>query len=120
MMKGLQTDFRLHNGAFLLTEGSEKAADALKFFTLFNKFRVYVSDFGSNFISLLQKPTSYIQANGTILLSVYKNGVKKYVPSVEINSLDIGYLNNDRKNHVIQINYSLTEGKTKAPNVIFI
>lgn len=120
MMKGLQTDFKIYKGAFLLTEGVEKATDAIKFFTLFNKFRVYVSDFGSNFISLLQKPTSYIQANSTILLGVYREGIKKYVPSVEINSLDIGYVNNDRKNHVIQINYSLKEDKVKTPNVIFI
>ena len=121
MAKGLSTKIDLEKGRFLLTEGAEKTRDAIRFYTIFDKFRVYVSDFGSNFVSLLQKPASYIQANSTILLGVYRRGIEKYVPSAQVNSIDVGYLEKDRKTHVIKVDYSVKmEDKTEIQDVIFI
>ena len=121
MSKGLKTSFSLTEGKFLLSTGVEKARDAIRFYTLFNKFRVYVSDFGANFVSLLQKPASYIQANSTILLGVYRKGVEKYVPNVKVNTIDVGYLEGDRKTHVIKVEYSIKEeDKTETHDVTFV
>jgi len=121
MAKGLSTQFNLVEGRFLLTEGVEKARDGIRFYTIFDKFRVYLSDFGANFVSLLQKPASYIQANSTILLGVYRKGVEKYVPNVKVNTIDVGYLAGDRKTHVIKVDYSVKEeDKTETHDVTFV
>ena len=121
MARGLTTEFNLDDGKFLLSDGVEKARDGIKFYTIFDKFRVYVSDFKSNFVSLLQKPASYIQANSTILLGVYRKGLEKYVPNVKVRSIDVGYLVNDRKTHVIKVEYSVKEAdKTETQDVIFV
>jgi len=121
MAKGLTTQVNVVNGRFLLADGVEKARDGIRFYTIFDKFRVYVSDFGSNFVSLLQKPASYVQANSTILLGVYRKGIEKYVPDVSINTIDIGYLKSDRKTHVMKIDYSVKEeDKTVTHDVIFV
>ena len=121
MAKGLSTQFNLVEGRFLLTEGVEKARDGIRFYTIFDKFRVYLSDFGANFVSLLQKPASYVQANSTILLGVYKKIIDKYVPGVTVTSIDVGYLVTDRKTHVIKVEYSAEEeDKTVSNDVIFV
>ena len=120
-MKGLTTQVPLVNGRLFLTEGVEKARDAILFYTIFDKFRVYSSDFGSNFVSLLQKPASYIQMNSTIILGVYGRGVEKYVPDVKVNSIDVGYFPPDRKSHRLKITYSVKEEDNSVNNdVIFI
>lgn len=121
MAKGLTTQISVVEGRFLLTDGVEKARDGIRFYTIFDKFRVYVSDFGSNFVTLLQKPVSYVQANSTILLGVYRKGVEKYVPNVKVNSIDIGFLVSDRKTHVMKVDYSVKEeDKTVTQDVIFV
>lgn len=120
-MKGLSTQFNLDKGSFLLSEGIEKTRDDIKFCTKFDKFRVYASDFGSVFVSLLQKPASYVQANSTILLGVYKKIIDKYVPGVKVTSIDVGFLVTDRKTHVIKVEYSAEEeDKTVSNDVIFV
>ena len=121
MAKGLTTHIKLQNGRFQLIDGVEKARDGIRFYTIFDKFRVYVSDFGANFVSLLQKPASYIQVNSTIILGVYKKGVEKYVPNVKVNSIDVGYLTKDRKTHTLKLGYSVEEeNKTTVQDVIFV
>lgn len=121
MAKGLNTQIEMHNGGFYLSESIDKARDAIKFYTIFDKFRVYCSDFGANFVTLLQKPASYIQANSTLLLGVYRKGVEKYVTDVEVNSIDVGYLVKDRKTHVMQIGYSVKEeNKVTTQDVMFV
>lgn len=121
MLKGLPTQINLTDGRFLLTSGAEKTRDEIRFYTIFDKFRVYLSDFGSNFVTLLQKPASYVQANSTILLGVYRKGIEKYVPNVKVNSIDVGYLTSDRKTHVIKVDYSIkADDKTEVQDVIFV
>lgn len=120
-MKGLPSRFYLRDGKFVLTNGVEKSRDNIWFYCIFDKFRAYFSDFGANFISLIQKPTSYIIGNKTILLGSLKKGMQKYVPNVKINSIDIGYIGNDRKNYSVKIEYSVTEeNKTETQDVTFV
>lgn len=120
-MKGLPCRFYLKNGKFALVEGVEKARDGIWFYCIFDKFRVYTSDFGANFVSLVQKPIAYILMNKTIILGSLKKGIRKYVPNVTVRGIDIGYTSNDRRNYSMKIEYdSVQEDKTKVQDVTFV
>ena len=108
-MKGLSCRFQLRNGAFRLTGGSEKARDNIWFYCIFDKFRVYFSDFGGNFVSLVQKPVSYLQLNKTLILRKLQMGIEKYCGGVKVNGIDIGYFASNRKDYRMQISYSVKE-----------
>lgn len=120
-MKGLNTNFNLSNGRFSLSEGKEKSRDAIWFYAIFDKFRIYNSEFGANFISLSQKPASYLVANRTIILGSLTRGIQKFVPSVNVKNIDIGYNTKDRRDYSMLIEYdSVLENKTKINDVIFV
>ena len=120
-MKGLPCKFYLHNGRFVLTEGVEKSKDNIWFYCVFDKFRIYTSDFGANFVSLVQKPIAYLLMNKTIILGALKRGIQKHVPNVKVKDIDIGYLSNDRRHHTMRIEYdSVQKDKTKINDVTFI
>lgn len=120
-MKGLPSRFILKNGRFFLTEGVEKSRDNIWFYCIFDKFRIYTSDFGGNFISLVQKPVTYLTMNRTLLLGSLQKGIQKYVPDVSINALDIGYVSNDRKNCSLMVEYnSVQEDKSVIQDVTFV
>lgn len=105
-MKGLQSRFTLKNGSFVLTKGIEKSRDSIWFYCIFDKFRVYSSDYGADFVSLVQKPIASLVLNRTLILGNLKKGIQKYVPNVNVNSIDIGYTSNDRRNYSMMIDYS--------------
>ena len=120
-MKGLPSDFQIVNGKFRLTEGAEKCRDNIWFFCVFDKFRVYTSDFGSSFISLVQKPISYILLNKTLIIGALKKKMTKYVPNVKVNQVDIGYLSSNRKEYSLMIDYSFKETDgTQVSDVTFV
>lgn len=120
-MKGLPCRFYIRSGRFILTEGIEKARDNIWFYCIFDKFRVYSSDFGANFISLVQKPIAYLIMNKTIILGSLKKGIQKYVPNVNVRGIDIGYTSKDRRTYSMKIEYdSVQENKTKIHDVTFI
>lgn len=120
-MRGLQTNFELQKGAFQLTEGVEKSRNNIWFFCIFNKFRVYVSDFGGNFLSLQQKPVSYLIMNATLLLGSLRRGIEKYVPNVTVRNLDMGYMSPNRKEYSLMIEYtSKEENKETINDVTFV
>lgn len=120
-MKGLPCRFSLKNGKFLLTEGVEKSRDNIWFYCVFDKFRVYASDFGANFVSLVQKPVAYLVMNKTLILGSLKKGIQKYVPNVTIKNIDIGYTSKNRKSYSMQIEYnSVQDDKTSIQDVTFI
>lgn len=121
MSKGLPSRFYLRKGKFVLTEGIEKSRDNIWFYCVFDKFRIYTSDFGANFISLVQKPVSYLVTNQTVLLTNLKKGIQKYVPNVTIKNIDVGYFPNDRKHYSLLIEYnSVQEDKTTIQDVTFV
>lgn len=121
MGKGLPSRFFLEKGRFSLVGGVEKSRDNIWFYCIFDKFRVYSSDFGANFVSLVQKPIGHLIANKTILLGSLKKGIQKYVPNVEVNSIDIGYSSANRKEYLAMIEYtSIQEDKTKVQDVTFV
>lgn len=121
MSKGLQSRFYLQNGKFVLTQGVEKARDNIWFYCIFDKFRIYVSDFGANFVTLSQKPVAYLMMNETILLGTLKKGIQKYVPNVEVTNIDIGYTSKDRRSYSMLIEYnSIQEDNSEIKDVTFV
>lgn len=120
-MKGLPCRFYLNKGRFVLTEGVEKSRDNIWFYCTFDKFRVYTSDFGANFVSLVQKPIAYLIMNRTIILGTLKRGIQKYVPNVKVRNIDIGYASKDRKDYSLMIEYdSVRENKMETHDVTFV
>lgn len=120
-MKGLPCGFTLKNGRFVLVEGVEKSRDNIWFYCVFDKFRVYTSDFGANFVSLVQKPIAYIFMNKTIILGSLKKGIQKYVPNVKVKDIDIGYTSANRREYTLKIEYdSVQEDKTRIQDVTFV
>lgn len=121
MNTGLPTDFELLNGSFLLTSDVSKARDSIWFFCNFNKIRIYLSDFGADFVSLSQKPIGVIIMNSTIILGIIKQGMAKYIPSVKVDSIDLGYVDNDRTQITGQINYTVVvKGSNQTKAVLFV
>lgn len=120
-MKGLTCRFQLHKGRFHLTEGTIKAKDALWFYCTFDKFRVYLSDYGADFLSLIQKPLTTLQLNRTLILGKLHKGVEKYVPDIEVKGIDIGYDVSDRTEYHLLISYeAILPDNTKISDVTFI
>lgn len=119
-MKGLPSRFNIVNGKFELVGGIEKSKDALWFYFIFDLIRVYVSDFGANIGLLLQKPTSQITLSKTLILASLKGGIRKYVPSVELNNIDIGYFQDDRKTLRMQVDFTTVVETEKIEGVIFL
>jgi len=117
-MKGLQTNFELQNGGFLLTSGSEKAKNAIWFFCIFEKLRVYTADFGGDFLSLVQKPVATLLLHRTIILGNIKRGIQTYVPTVKVNTVDIGYALDSRKDFSMLIGYSVTDENNVTTNEV--
>lgn len=121
IMKGLSCRFYIKKGKFALTEGIEKSRDNIWFYCIFDKFRVYSSDFGANFVSLVQKPIAYLIMNKTIILGSLKKGIQKYVPNVSVKNIDIGYISKDRRDCSMMIEYnSVQDNKTEIQDVTFV
>ena len=108
-MRGLPSNFQLVNGKFKLTDGTEKCRDNIWFFCVFDKFRVYTSDFGGNFSSLVQKPITYLVLNKTLIVGALRKKMAKYIPNIKVNQIDIGYTSTDRKEYSMMIDYSYKE-----------
>lgn len=120
-MKGLPSRFTLQDGKFVLTQGIEKSRDSIWFYCTFDKFRIYVSDFGANFISLVQKPIGTLIMNRTLILGKLKQGIQKYCPTVTIKNLDIGYMSRNRREYSLMVEYTSTqEDKTEIQDVTFV
>lgn len=120
-MKGLPCRFYLNNGKFSLVDGVEKSRDNIWFYCVFDKFRVYTSDFGANFVSLVQKPIAYLIMNRTVILGSLRKGIQKYVPNVSVRNIDIGYSSDNRTDYSMMIEYSsVQDNKTEINDVTFV
>ncbi len=120
-MRGLNTDLPLVNGKISLSEGAVRGRDAMYFYCSFDRNRIYTPNFGANFITLVQRPVSYVVSNKVILLGTLQRGIKKYVPSVKVKDIDVGYVGSDRKNLTLRISYEvLNEDNTLTSDVIFV
>lgn len=120
-MKGLPSKFYLQNGKFVLTEGIEKSRDNIWFYCIFDKFRIYSSDFGADFVSLVQKPIATLLLNKTLILGKLRNGIQKYVPNVTVKDIDVGYMVTNRRDYTLKIEYtSVQESKTEIQDVTFV
>lgn len=120
-MKGLTCDFTLEKGKFHMFSGSEKTRSSIWFLINFDKIYPYDTSFSASLLSLLQKPVSYMLTNRTLILNNIQRKVEKYVPSVKVNRIDIGYSNNDRTKYVVQVGYtSKGEDNTTIQDVTFV
>jgi len=120
-MKGLSCQCLINTeGRFQLISGVDKYRDAIWFFSIFDKVRVYSQDYGANFITLVQQPISSLLINRTILLGKLQRGIMKYVPGVAIMDLDIGYLGENRKDYVVKVDYVYKEQGISVADVTFI
>ena len=120
-MRGLTSRFHLKDGRFQLTSGVEKSRDNIWFYCVFDKFRIYASDFGANLVSLVQKPIGYLLMNKTIILGTLQQGIQKYVPNVTVEDIDIGYTSTNRTEYSLRIEYNSTrEDKTTTKDVMFV
>ena len=124
-MKGLNTDFSLQDGRFLLSSGIEKTRDEVNFYCNFDKRRLYLSEYGKNSVtllaSLMQKPISYIQMNSTLILGTLQKELQKYVPNMDVKDIDLGYFPENRKQYFVKIEYTSTqEDNSKIDDVIFV
>lgn len=120
-MRGLPSRFDIQNGRFVLTDGIEKSRDNIWFYCVYDRFRVYVSDFGANFVSLIQKPVGYLYLNKTLILGNLRSGIEKYVPNVTVKNLDLGYMSVDRKELSLMVEYtSVEESKMEVQDVTFV
>lgn len=120
-MKGLPCRFQLIGGKFRLAEGIEKSRDDIWFYCIFDKFRIYTSDYGADFLSLVQKPIAALIMNKTLILGGLKKGIQKYVPNVSVKSIDIGYTSTSRRDFSMMVEYtSVSETKNEIQDVTFI
>ena len=125
-MKGLSCLFKLDDkGAFKLTDGVDKARDNILFTCNADKLRVYEPYFGVKLLSLLrsleQKPISTLQMTQSIIKAQLIESIVRYNPNVEVNDVDLGYVDNDRKHYGVYLDYSVMEnGGNKTNDVIFI
>lgn len=109
------------NGAFLLTDGVEKSRDNIWFYCVYDKFRIYLSEYGADFYSLVQKPVSTLIVNKNIILGRLQKGIQKYVPDVTVKNIDIGYSRKDRLTYSMVVEYdSIQEDKTTIKDVTFV
>lgn len=120
-MKGLTSRFGVKNGKLVLTSGIDKSRDSIWFYCIFDRFRIYTSDYGYNFNALIQRPASSIVLNQTLITSQIRQGIEKYVPNVTVNSVDIGTVPPDRKTYHLLIEYaSVEERNIVSTDVIFV
>ena len=125
-MKGLSCLFSLdNNGKFKLTDGKTKARDNLLFTCSANKVRVYEPYFGVKVLSLLrsltQKPLSTLQRAQAIIKAQVSEAILEYNTNIQINDIDIGYIQGNRRYYGLSINYSVIEkGGNKITETIFV
>jgi len=120
-MNGLSHKFTIVGGKFGFTSGAEKATDDLHFYLAFiGWFRVYAEDFPADILSLIQKPTSYLETIKVMLLGRILNGLRKYVTAVLVKEANFAKAD-DRKTYVLGLSYTyVTEPDEVLASVTFI
>lgn len=105
--KGLPTDFKLVNGKFLLTSGTDKVDDNVTMLLGFiGWFRLYKQDYVINAYRFYQNTTNYlIKYKNTLRLSVLDIG-DKYLPFAKFVAVDLPIDPKDRKRTTLHISFS--------------
>ena len=58
--------------------------------------------------------------NKTLFTGIWRTGINKYVPNVNLRNIDMGYVGTDRKRVTLLIEYTTIEEQTEETEVIFI
>ena len=119
---GLPYDFRVINGKFELFGGTAKVEKNLFMWLNFiGATRVYLEDYPPDLMRLIQKPTSFIEAQKVILLGALQESAIKYLPEVEIQEMNLAKSANERKDYVLGIKYNYKlERNTTLTAIAFI
>lgn len=97
-MKGLSTRFKIGSGKFQLTEGEEKAKDNLFFFMNWTfKVRVYLPEFSTGLLWLIQRPSSELVLYRSLILGNLKKLIGRFVPNIKVTSLNAFYEREHKK-----------------------
>ena len=103
--KGLAYNFRLLEGSFELTGGTEKVErNTYMWLSFLGWFRVYYEDFVPGVLTLLQRPASSIESSKILILGRLQDSVRKYLPEIDVQQLNLERTA-DRKNYVLGLKY---------------
>jgi hypothetical protein len=119
---GLPYDFRLKDGKFELTGGTEKAEkNMFMWLNFMGWFRVYFEDFVPDILRLLQKPASFLEAAKVLLLGRLQDSAITYLPDIDIQEMNIEKLSGSRKDYVIGMKFAYKlEPTTSLTAITFI
>lgn len=119
-LTGLNANMKLDRGKIVLSSDIDRHRDAIWFFCVFDKYRIYLSDFKSNLFSLLQRGHSYILRYRPILLGNLQTGVEKFTKGIKVNRIEFGTFEG-QKDLVVAVDYtSEVVEDTDNTDVIFI
>lgn len=115
-MKGLSCRFKLEKGKFQLSQGVDKCKDDVWFYCVYNKVRTYFSDYGGQFSSLIQRPTSMLIQNKIFIFGNLQKGIEQNVNNVVVKDLDIGYTPRDRKSYILVVSFTTIDDNNNPQN----
>lgn len=119
--KGLTVYFKLQDGKFSFTQGSDKKRMDLLFFMGFDfTRRIYRPEFKPGLSWVIQKPMSYVQSVQVLLLGNLKTKILSFIDNLEVKSLQIGRSRQD-KTYFLALDYAYYDDtKTEVQQLITV
>lgn len=104
--RGLSVYFKLQDGKFSFTQGSDKKRADLLFFMGFDfTRRIYRPEFKPGLSWVIQKTMNYVQSVQVLLLGNLKTKILSFIDNIEVRSLQIGRSRQD-KTYFLALDYS--------------
>ena len=104
--RGLSVYFKLQDGKFSFTQGSDKKRADLLFFMGFDfTRRIYRPEFKPGLSWVIQKTMNYVQSVQVLLLGNLKTKILSFIDNLEIKSLQIGRSRQD-KTYFLALDYA--------------
>jgi hypothetical protein len=104
--RGLSVYFKLQDGKFSFTQGSDKKRADLLFFMGFDfTRRIYRPEFKPGLSWVIQKTMNYVQSVQVLLLGNLKTKILSFIDSIEVKSLQIGRSRQD-KTYFLALDYA--------------
>lgn len=102
----VQEEVTVRKSSFQLVGGVEKAGDNISMMLGFiGWYRTYYQDFIPNVLDLIQKNTSTVYQLKSIILSKFRNSMNKYMPEVDVKTVNMVYDYKETKLFTISIDY---------------
>ena len=104
--RGLSVYFKLQDGKFSFTQGSDKKRADLLFFMGFDfTRRIYRPEFKPGLSWVIQKTMNYVQSVQVLLLGNLKTKILSFIDNLEVKSLQIGRSRQD-KTYFLALDYA--------------